>query len=98
MYRGSSSASTSSRLNAKVSWVRSFVPKEKKSAIPARSAATSAALGVSIIVPTLTACRLRPEASAELSACSTHERARASSLASTTRGIMISTCGDRLRA
>ncbi len=43
--------STSSRLNPKVIWVRSFVPKEKKSASSAISPATRAARGVSIMVP-----------------------------------------------
>ena len=45
---------TSSRLNPKVIWVRSLVPKEKKSAASAISSARMAARGVSIIVPICT--------------------------------------------
>ena len=41
----------SSRLNPKVIWVRSLVPKEKKSADSAISPAVRAARGTSIIVP-----------------------------------------------
>ena len=44
--------STSSRENPNVIWVRSLVPNEKNSATSAISPATSAARGVSIIVPT----------------------------------------------
>ena len=44
--------STSSRENPNVIWVRSLVPKEKNSATSAISSATSAARGVSTIVPT----------------------------------------------
>src|ERR1700722_12330459 len=46
--------STSSRLKPKVIWVRSLVPKEKKSASSAISPASSAARGVSIMVPIVT--------------------------------------------
>ena len=48
-------ASTSSRLNPKVICVRSLVPKEKKSATSAISSARTAARGVSIMVPMVTA-------------------------------------------
>src|SRR5580658_10456313 len=46
--------STSSREKPKVIWVRSLVPKEKKSATSAISPANSAARGVSIMVPIVT--------------------------------------------
>ena len=51
--------STSSRLNPNVIWVRSLVPKLKKSATSAISSARSAARGVSIIVPIVTSRRRR---------------------------------------
>ena len=44
--------SASSRLKAKVIWVRSLVPKEKKSASSAMASAVRAARGTSIMVPT----------------------------------------------
>ena len=44
--------STSSRENPNVIWVRSLVPKEKNSATAPMAAASMAARGVSIIVPT----------------------------------------------
>ena len=44
--------SMSSRENPNVIWVRSLVPNEKNSATPAIASATSAARGVSIMVPT----------------------------------------------
>ena len=49
--RGIIRLSTSSRLKPNVIWVRSLVPKRKKSASSAISSARSAARGVSIIVP-----------------------------------------------
>ena len=45
--------STSSRLKPNVICVRSLVPNEKNSATSAMRSATSAARGVSIIVPTV---------------------------------------------
>ena len=54
--------STSSRLKPKVIWVRSFVPKLKKSASSASSPATRAARGVSTIVPIVTFSRRRSAA------------------------------------
>ncbi len=55
MYGEKNAPSTSSRENAQVIWVRSLVPKEKKSADLAISPAVTAARGTSIIVP-MSAC------------------------------------------
>ena len=86
--------STSSRLNPNVIWVRSLVPKLKKSASSAISSARSAARGVSIIVP-MDDLRLLLRAPAVASAMpsSTQRRASASSSRVTVSGIMISTIG-----
>ena len=53
MYFEKNAASTSSRENPQVIWVRSLVPKEKNSACSAISSAVTAARGSSIIEPTL---------------------------------------------
>ena len=80
----------SSRLNPKVIWVRSLVPKEKKSASLAISSAVRAARGISIIVPTLYFME-EPAALMMASAVSTTTPLTyLSSLTSPTRGIMIS--------
>ena len=99
-YAGIIRLSTSSRLNPNVIWVRSFVPKLKKSATSASSSARRAARGVSIIVPMVTLGRfaLRPFGEGrELmsdSTSSTQPRASASSSRVTVSGIMISTIGS----
>ena len=51
MYLLKNAPSTSSREKPQVIWVRSFVPKEKNSALPAIGPAFSAARGTSIMVP-----------------------------------------------
>ena len=83
----------SSRLKPNVIWVRSLVPKEKKSAASAISSALSAALGVSIMVPMVTSTGLSMPLVASLTASSTQPLARASSSRLTVSGIMISTTG-----
>ena len=74
----------SSRLNPNTIWVRSLVPNEKKSAWVARSDASRAALGVSIMAPTGTGS-FTPQPS---TSSSTHPRTRASSAAVDTMGSM----------
>ena len=60
----------SSRENPNVIWVKSLVPKQKKSASVAISSAVRAALGISIIVPT-SYSNLTPAAAISASAVST---------------------------
>ena len=89
-YFGKNAASTSSREKPQVIWVRSFVPKEKNSALRAIEPAVSAPLGTSIIVP-MGICSCMPaSASTSLSTCSVSPRATSISWTAATSGVSIS--------
>ena len=92
-YAGIMRLSMSSRLKPKVIWVRSLVPKLKKSASSANSSARKAARGVSIMVPMDTLGFLVEPLVASAIPLTTHERARAISSRVTVSGIMTSTMG-----
>ncbi len=92
-YAAKNDASTSSRLNPHVVWVRSLVPYEKNSATVAIRFDVSAARGSSIIVP-IGAVNGTPYSSAtRWRMPSASSRTRCSSMTDPTSGTMISTCG-----
>ena len=90
-YRARKAPSASSRERPQVVWVRSLVPKEKKSASPAILSATAQARGSSIMVPILTGFSA-PRTSSTTPSIS--PRIAASSGRKPTRGTMISTWGS----
>ena len=77
-----------------VVWVRSLVPKEKKSAASAIRCAVSAALGSSIIVPIGMSSENPLSAATSARIASDSSRTRWSSITEPTNGTMISTFGD----
>mmetsp|Transcript_1000 Transcript_1000/g.3684 ORF Transcript_1000/g.3684 Transcript_1000/m.3684 type:complete len:276 (+) Transcript_1000:454-1281(+) len=85
---------TSSREYPNVICVRSFVPKEKKSACAEISSARSAARGISIIVPTLYAISIPRSANTLLVTARTSVVCCLSSSTVPTSGIMISGTGS----
>ena len=86
-------ASASSREKPSVVCVRSFVPKEKKSACSAISSARTHARGSSIIVPTRYSISRAACSSSADGRSSVSSRRRRSSSAKPTSGCMISTSG-----
>ena len=88
-------ASTSSRLKPNVVWVRSFVPKLKKSACVAISSADTAARGSSIIVPMGMSSSTPSASHTSAMTASTSARSVSSSGSTLTSGIMISGSGSR---
>ena len=80
----------SSRDRPSAIWVKSLVPKEKKSATSAISPAVIAARGTSIIVPTVNGTLTLVFSMTARATCSTSSRRMRSSLTAPTSGIMIS--------
>ncbi len=94
MYSTNIDASTSSREKPHVVWVRSFVPKEKKSALAAMRPAVSAARGSSIIVPIGMVISTPASVVSFLISASASSRTMSSSRTEPTSGTMISTFGS----